>query len=210
MTITRAVKIIIFILLIAVCLFSFVLYKYHTNKLDIKTISLKKGVFDLSNRVYEFSFNGLENGRYNIVLKLFRERNIDFSMLAERKIKYAINIELRDIENNLLKSDSSTQDSKIHEGWANEYVELYFMPFIGEMEQKYSLKIAFQSDNDFFDKMTKEIYVEEIYDSASAPWWALLQRISLIVFIITLLPILIIGFLWLKKVKKDKILSSKT
>ena len=205
MTITRAVKIMILILLIVACLSSFVLYIYHANKLDIKKISLKAGIFDLSNKVYEFSFNGLKNGRHNIVLKLFRERNIDFSILAERKIKYTIKLELRDIKNNLLKSDVITQDSKIHEGWSNEYVELYFLPFIGEKRQKYSLKIAFQSDNDFFDKLTKEIYVEEIYDSASAPWWALFRRISLIVFISTFFPLLIISLIyWLKKKKRKQ------
>ncbi len=210
MTITRVVKIIIFILLIVVCLSSFVLYIYHTNKLDIKKISLKTGIFELSNKAYEFNFNGLTGDGYNVALKFYHDKDIDFSELAENKIQYTINAELRDIENNLLKSDVINQNSRIHESGSQEYLAWYFLPFSAERWKKYKLKVDFQSDNKFFDKMAKEIYVEEIYDSASAPWWTLLQRISLIVFIITLLPILIIGLLWLKKVKKDKILSSKT
>ena len=205
MTIAKGIKTVIFILLIMACSFSFISYAYFTNKLNIKKVIFKKGIFELSNKAYEFNLDGLTSDDYNVALKFYHDKDIDFSELAENKIQYTINTELRDVENNLLKSDVINQNSRIHEGGSQEYLVWYFLPFSAERWKKYKLKMEFQSDNKFFDKMAKEIYIEEIYDFASAPWWALFQRISLTVFIITLLPLLLISLIyWLKKKKRKQ------
>lgn len=190
------------LLLLIICLFSIFLYLYFTYKLDIKKIILKQGVFNLSNTTYEFDFDKLTHDRYNVILRFYNHKKIDpdfvFNLLS-KKVKYLINVEVRDRKGNLIKEGAITPDGRTSGGGSQEYFDWHLFFFIGERAQEYNLRLLLQSNEAFFDKVEKEIYIEEDYDYASAPWWGLFQRIFLITCIITLLPILIIGFIWLKK-----------
>lgn len=203
MKIRKTILIFALILLSIVSLFSFVSYLYYSGRLNIQKVVLKSGVFDLSNKGYEFSFSNLKECKHNIILRFFREKENDSN--TKYRDGYTINAELRDQYNNLLMSNSINRNGRVPERWSQEMFERYLISFNAEKGKKYKFKILFKSSDPFFNKVAKEIYVREDYDSAAMPWWYLFRLIFLIVFIFTLLPVLIIGvMLWRKKGKVEK------
>lgn len=203
MKIRKTILIFALILFSIVCLFSFVSYLYYSSRLNIQKIVLKSGIFDLSNKGYDFSFSNLKGHKYNIILKYFREKENDSN--TKYRDGYTINVELRDQYNNLLMSNSIDRNGIVSESWSRKVFERYLISFNAEKGKNYKFKILFKSSDPFFDKVAKEIYVQEDYDYAALPWWQLFRVIFLIAFILTLIPVLIIGIiLWRKKEKAEK------
>lgn len=192
-------------LLITVCFLSFALFLYFTELLNIQKVSLKEGVFAVINQKNEFEFGDLRNKSFNIVMRFYREEGSDYSRyssLFSGEVPYAFDIELKDQENKIIKKDTFNRNS-ISAGHGNEYFEWTLMRFNAEKGEKYKVKIVFSSDNKNYDSMKKEIYVQQDYDYAAKPFWYLFQRVFLVVFIATLLPILIIGLIyWRENAKK--------
>ena len=192
-------------LLITVCFLSFALFLYFTELLNIQKVSLKEGVFAVINQKNEFEFGDLRNKSFNIVMRFYREEGSDYSRyssLFSGEVPYAFDIELKDQENKIIKKDTFNRNS-ISAGHGNEYFEWTLMRFNAEKGEKYKVKIVFSSDNKNYDIMEKEIYVQQDYDYAAKPFWYLFQRVFLVVFIATLLPILIIGLIyWRENAKK--------
>jgi len=82
---------------------------------------------------------------------------------------------------------------------AQDYFEWRLLSFDSERGKKYKFKMTFKSNDMRFDQVKKEIYIEEDYDYAALPWWALFRLIFLSIFIVTFIPLLIIGILSVRK-----------
>lgn len=178
------------------------MYLNFTRLLDIHKEILRSGAFELSDKTYEFTFSVPKEARYNVVLRFLRENENDTN--TKYRAAHTINAELRDINNDLVISNSVDQNSRIHEGWSRKEFDRYFLSFNAKKKQTFRLKIDFHSNDEFLNKISKEIYVEKDFDPASYPWWGLFQRVFLIVVGVTLL--LIVGLILLM-VKKKRNLS---
>lgn len=192
-------------LLITVCFLSFALFLYFTELLDIQKISLKEGIFTVINKENEFEFGNPRNKLFNIVVRFYREQGSDYSSyssLFSGQVPYTIDIELKDQENKIIKKDTFNRNS-ISAGHGNEYFEWTLMRFNAEKGRIYKVKVFFVSDNKDFDAMKKEVYVQQDYDYAAKPFWYLFKHVFLVVFIVTLLPTLVIGFIMWRKKKKS-------
>jgi hypothetical protein len=202
MNVRGLLKIIVLLILLCICVLSFSSFIYFTSKLDIKKVLLKEGAFELSDRTDEFNFYNPATGRYNVIIRFLHPTpvNNDFvDRLIKKKVKYTVNVELRSKENKLIKAETVNQDTRIQSVGSQKYFEWYLLSFDGEKGEKYNVKIAFQSDDAFFNKVGKEIYVEEDFDHAAAIYWTLFKFISLMIFILSILTLLILGFLSLRK-----------
>ena len=161
--------------------------------MDIPKEILKSGAFELSDKTYEFTFTSPKETRYNVVLRFILEKEKD--PITKYKVANTIVVELRDRDNNLLMSNYVDQNSRIHEGWSNKQFERYILSFNAKKKQTFKLKIYFHSNDELLNKISKEIYVEKDYDSASYPWWGLFQRVSLFIFTLTFLLMVVIIYL---------------
>ncbi|MCL5421811.1 MAG: hypothetical protein M1461_04995 [Nitrospirae bacterium] len=188
---------ILFALLVAVCIFSFAKFLFFTGLLDIQKIVLREGIFKVSNIDNEFEFDKLKNKPFDIVVRFYKQADVRYSILFSGKVPYEIDIELRDYRNEIVKRGIINQDSRMPKAYTNEYFEWTLMQFDAKKGDKYKVKINFNSAFKDYDKLRKEIYVEQYYDHPSAVWWLFFQRVDLIVFLITFIAILIIGlFYW--------------
>ncbi len=188
---------IFFGLLITVCIFAFAKFLYFTELLDIQKIVLKEGTFKVSDIDNEFEFDKLKNKPFDIVVRFYKQADIRYSILFSGKVPYVIDIELKDYRNEVVKRGIINQDSRMPKAYTNEYFEWTLMQFDAKKGEKYKVKIYFNSAFKDYDKLRKEIYVEQYYDHPSAVWWLFFQRVYLIVFVITFIPILIISlFYW--------------
>jgi len=186
------------------CVISILFYIHISFLLDIQRIDLKKGAFPLKDNTYEFDFVSPSNDKYNAILRFYHQRNQDFiNRSAEDKINFTINAELitldGDVYDKLIRSANLDQNSDIPGGGSQDYFEWYILSSYLNKGEKYRLRITFRSDEVFFTKMTKEIYIEEDYDIPSAVWWHLFRMVFLIIFVITLIIILIISISRLKR-----------
>lgn len=191
---------IVFGLLLIVCLLSLVYFLWFTNLLDIQKVSLKEGRFDMINKENEFEFGNLRNKLFNIVLRFYKEEGTDYSGLYSGEVPYAIDIELRDEGNKSIRKEVKKSSFMPAGSYGDKYFQWTLVQFDAEKGKKYKVKIVFSSDNKNYDAMKKEIFVQQDYDYASMPYWYLFQRVFLVVFIATLVPVLITGFImWRKK-----------
>lgn len=178
------------IILLIICSISLICYLHFTNKLDIDKIVLKKqDSFKISNVTYEFNLDQLRNKAYNVVLKYLTNNETDAIALRERRDtpgKYNIVVHIRDKKGNIIQGATISGGSKFHSGWSQDYEEWFLITFLAKASHSYKLQITFWSDDDFFDKLTKEIYVEQDYDPAALPWWDLFRTASLVIFVVTL------------------------
>lgn len=198
---------IIFGLLVTVCIFSFAKFLYLTELLDIQKIVLREGTFEVIDVDNEFEFGKLKNKPFNIVVRFYKNGGINYSSLfsasglVSGKVPYAISIDLRDHNNDVLKKEIKQNSFMPAGGYTNEYFDWKLLQFDAKRGEKYKVNIIFRSDFKDFDKMRKELYVEQDYDSPSAVWWLVLQRVYLIVFIVTFVSSLIISLLFWRQNK---------
>lgn len=182
-------KKIIYILLILLCIISLINYFYFANKANVEKVILKKqGIFNISNETFEFKLNQLKNKNYNVVLKYLIDNESDMTSLTKRtylRDEYNIIAQISDDKEKMIKLSTINDGSKMTGMRSQEDVEWFLINFRAENTYNYKLRIAFQSKDKFFDKLRKEIYLIQDYDPASLPWWYLLQRISLIMIIIS-------------------------
>jgi hypothetical protein len=182
-------KKLIYIILILLSIISLVNYFYFTSKLNIEKVVLKQqSVFKITNETLEFKLNNLNNKHYKIAINYLSSNDSDIVTLKKRMFmpdEYNIISQVWNERGNLVKSFSIDDGSKMHGGWSNEDVEWVILDFVAHSGNSYKFRITFQSKDDFFNKLNKEIYLIEDYDSASAPWWYLFQRISLIMIILS-------------------------
>lgn len=186
-------------ILMVVCLFSTLMYVNFSRLLDIPRVTLMSGTFDLSNKIYEFTFDPPRDARYNIVLKFAREPEND--SVDKYRRGYIVNTELRDIEKNLIDRMHIDQDSRIPESWSYREISRDLLSFNAKKNEKFRIIVTFQGGNDLLNKLDKEIYVEKDYDPASFPFWGLFRLVSIGLFLIAFLSFLIVGmFFWQGKV----------
>jgi hypothetical protein len=182
-------KKLIYIFLILLSIISLINYFYFTNKLDIEKVILKQqSIFKITNETFEFKLNNLNNKRYKIAINYIGSNESDVVALKKRMFmpdEYNIISQVWDEKGDVVKSFSINDGSKMSGGWSNEDVEWIILDFVAYAGNSYKLRITFQSKDDFFNKLNKEIYLIEDYDSASSPWWYLFQRISLIFIILS-------------------------
>lgn len=182
-------KKLLYILLILLGVISLVSYVYFENKLNIEKIDLKdKSNFKITNETFEFKLDNLNNKHYKIAINYLSSNESDIVALKKRMFmpdEYNIISQVWNEKGDLVKSFSINDGSKMSGGWSNEDVEWIILDFVAHAGNSYKLRINFQSKDDFFNKINKEIYLIEDYDSASAPWWYFFQQISLIVFILS-------------------------
>lgn len=194
---------IIFGLLITICTLSFALFLYFTELLDIQKIVLKEGIFKVIDEEHEFEFDKLRNKPFDIIVRFYKGEGTNYSSLFSDQVPYAIDIELRDHKNGVIKRDTFAHGNFMPKSFTNKYFEWTLMQFNAQKGGKYKVKFIFNSDYKQFDTMKKEFYVQQYYDPPSKPWWHLFQLIFLIIFVITFLPILIISLLyWRRKRRK--------
>ena len=193
------------IILLLLCSLSLILFFYFTYLLDIDRVSLKQGFFNISNNKYEFKLKELQHTTYNLILEFFTKGKDEYEKIRRSediKNNFWILTQLIDNEGNVIKSGKLISGDIISGGGSRESLYWDLFGFKAEKKGKYNLRIQLQSKDNFFDKIEKEIYLEEYYDYASLPWWVLFQRIFLILFITTLLLIILIYTrYWLKKRK---------
>ena len=199
MNIKRIFKIIAYYIWITICFLSLFLGLFYTYLLDIEKVILKEGIFELINRTYEFDIKGATNDKYYIFLRFYRQKDIVFYGLSEGKIKYSIDLELTDENNNLIKIEAIDETSLRSGRIAQDYFEWRLLSFDSEKGKKYKFKMTFKNNDIRFDQVKKEIYIEEDYDYAALPWWALFRLIFLSIFIVTFIPLLIIVILLVRK-----------
>ena len=196
------------VVLAVVCSLSLILFIYFTDVLDIEKISLKSGVFRLINNNYEFELEDLQDITYNVVLEFLPGNADEFHKIMEKwstRNKYIIYVELYDEKGKIINSDKLDERKKMSGSYSVKSVSWDLLRFNLERQRKYLLRIKFQSNDIFFDKLAKEIYVEEDFDYASGPWCGVLQAVFFVLFIATLLPILLITLIyWLKRRKKGR------
>ncbi|MBI5101957.1 MAG: hypothetical protein HZB33_09020 [Nitrospirae bacterium] len=197
MKIGRIIFTITILALATVSAFSLMMYINFSRLLDIPKEILQSGSFELSDKTYEFIFTTPEEARYSIVLNFIKEREKDPT--TKYMGAHTIISELRDMDNNLLMSNSVDQNSRIHRRLSNTEFKQCFLSFNAKKKQTFKLKITFHSNDELLNKISKEIYVEKDYDPASKPWWNLFQTASLLVFGLTVLLIGIIIYLMRKK-----------
>ncbi len=205
MKIWRMIGKFLFALLVGVCIFSFAKFLYFTELLDIQKIVLREGIFEVLDRDNEFEVDKLKNKPFDIVVRFYRQGDINYSSLfsdsglTSGKVPYTIVIDLKDHKNEVIKTEIKQNSFMPAGGYTNAYFEWTLMQFNAKRGEKYRIRITFKSDFKDFDKMKKEIYVEQHYDHPAKPFWHLFQRVFLIMFIITFIPILIIGLLHLRR-----------
>jgi hypothetical protein len=182
-------KKILYLLLILLGVISLASYFHFAGKLNIEKIVLKQqSVFNITNETFEFKLNNLNNKHYKIVINYLSSNESDIVALKKRMFmsdEYNIISQVLDEKGALVKSFLINDGSKMSGGWSNENVEWIIFDFVAHAGNSYKFKTTFQSKDDFFNKINKEIYLIEDYDSASAPWWHLFQQISLIVCILS-------------------------
>lgn len=168
---------------------SLVNYFYFTNKLNIQKVILKQqSIFKITNETFEFKLNNLNSKRYKTVINFLSSNKSDIVALKKRIFmsdEYNIITQVWNGKGDLVKSFSINDGSKMSGGWSNKNIELVILNFEAYVGNSYKLRITFQSKDDFFNKLNKEIFLVEDYDSASYPWWHLFQQISLIMIILS-------------------------
>jgi hypothetical protein len=133
------------------------MYLNFSRLLDIHREILMSGAFELSDKTYEFTFSVPKEARYNVVLRFLRENDTN----TKYRAAHTINAELRDINNDLVISNSVDQNSRIHQGWSRKEFDRYFLSFNAKKKQEFKLKLTFHSNDEFLNKISKEIYVEK-------------------------------------------------
>jgi hypothetical protein len=160
-------------------LFLFMLTSYGVN---IQRIPLSSILFDSASNKYDFAFGNLSNNvRYNIMLRLIKNADIDYLDVVEHKINYGIKVNLRDSTNNVIVNKDISKDSKIPEGWAKDYIELYLASFEANGPKDYQLSLEFNNSDHFFDLFKNRsnlLFVEEDHDYAALPWLNLFHSLS--------------------------------
>ena len=202
MNVSRLSRIIGLSIVLCICVLFFSSFIYFSSKLDIKKAVLKEGAFELSDKSYEFDIRRLATGRYNVIIRFLHPTPVDndfIDRLIKKEVKYTVNVELRSKDNKLVKAEFVDQDTGIPSVGSQKYFEWYLLSFDAEKGREYNVKITFRSDDAFFNKVGKEIYAEEDFDHAAAIYWTLFKFISLMIFILSILTLLILGFLSLRK-----------
>jgi len=134
----------IFVVLIIVCSFSFISYFFFANKSNIHRVTLKQGLFKITNEIHEFKLNKLDNKTYNFVLNFYVKDEIESSSLKEKMFmlgKYNINLELLDENGNILKHENHNDGSKMPSAWSEKYVEWFLLQFEAKKKQSYVLRV---------------------------------------------------------------------
>lgn len=143
----------------------------------------------------------MKNKPFNIIVRFYKQAGINYSSLFSGQVPYGIGIVLKDHKGDLIKKESKRNTMTPAGGYTNEYFDWTLLQFDAKRGEKYKVKIEFNSDFKDFDKMRKELYVEQDYDSPSAVWWLVLRRVYLIVFIVTFVSSLIISLLFWRQNK---------
>ena len=187
-------------MLLVVCGISLVCYVQFTSKLNIKRFVLKEqSSFKITNEAFEFRLNKLREKNYVVVLKFVTVNESDVNTLKKLMYttgKYNVTSQIIDEQGHIVKSETINDGGKMSGGWSQEYVEWFLIRFPSDEKQNYKVQISFQGNDNIFDKLPKEIYLTQQYDSASLPWWHLLQRVFLIIFVISLAGVITMILLW--------------
>lgn len=203
MTIKNTAKSVTRVVLLLLCSVSLIQVVYFTYKLDIDRVSLKRGVFKIIDQDLEFAAKELQNPTYNLVLEFYPKSEVEYERILEsqyRKNGFGVLTQLIDCKGRVVKSNQIIGGEAMSGGGSRESISWDLLTFNPESRGEYGIRIEFHSNGVHFDEAEKEIYLEEDHDYASAPWFFLLQRVFLILFIATLLPILLaIFFYWKKK-----------
>lgn len=155
------------------------------------------------NEKNEFEFDKLKNKPFDVIVRFYKQEGINYVGLFSGKVDYAIQTELKNHKNRVIKRNTIEPGNFMPKGFTNEYFEWTLMRFDANQWEKYKVKIIFDSGFNDFDTMKKEIYLEQHYDRPSAVWWFALRPFFLIIFIITFIPILIMGLIsWRRKKEK--------
>jgi hypothetical protein len=118
--------------------------------------------------------------------------------------KYNVVAHIIDKEESIVESATINDGSKLPGGWSQGYEEWFLITFLAKVSHSYKLRITFWTDDDFFDKLTKEIYLEQSYDYAALPWWHLFQTTSLVIFVVTLPGIAVTVFMMMRYANRIK------
>lgn len=183
-------------------LFLFMLTSYGVN---IQRIPLSSELFDGATKRYDFSFGNLSNNvRYNVILRLTKNADINYMDVVEKKHNFGIKVNLRDSTNNLIVNKDINKDSKIPYGWTRAYIELTLTSFEAKGQTDYHLTLDFNNDDHFFDlfkNKSNEVFVREDYDYAALPWLNALHLLSKALLLVSFLStaVTISLLVWKKK-----------
>lgn len=171
----------------AVFAFSIVCYMHYSSKLNIKRVVLKgKGNYKIINETNDIRIGKLNNSAYNVVLKFLIKNKAEAASLNDVMYaigKYRVTSTIKDKNGTILESTTIDNGSNMQSGRTNDCIEWYLIKFNADEKHDYNLNIHFESNENLFDSLPKELYVIEDYDYASLPWWHLLQRVSLVISI---------------------------
>lgn len=192
------------ILIILVFLLSLFYFYRSSNLLDIDKYSMKKGTFNLNNQKIVLSFKKFSDRRHKVCLNFFpknQKEQLGLGDSVQRKNNFSININLLSVNNRIIKSNSINNFYSLSGEGINSWILLSFIPY--KNEKKYLLEIEFKSNDHLFNKINKEILIQEDYDTAARPFMVLIKNVSLITLIITsfILLLFIINFIIKRKEK---------
>lgn len=194
----NAKSIFIIILLIG-SLIAFVGYLYLGDNTNIQVVELKKGVFEITNKTQVLELNNLKsNTKYNIVLRFYRDANIDISRLIDSKSIYSIQTELIDINNNITDKIEFNQNNQAPGSYTNDYFEWHVVSFTYNNNIA-RMKLILTGNDKFFDNMKKEIFIEKLYDPAAMPFLIFVKKVLLVV---SILLFVFAGLLWSLKLSR--------
>ena len=187
------------------CAFSLAIGIYYTSLSHIHKISITRGAFDIIGKTAEFDLTGMKNGtEYDVIMRFYYPRPIDdkFRNFKGRTIEgsnYTAEIEAVE-DNRIIKKETLLPDSHKTKTWGADYFELYLIDITGKRKQPASVRATFFSEDALFNKLEKELYIEEQYDHAALPYWLLIVLFSFAVSLFSFILLSIIGIvIWRKK-----------
>ncbi len=178
---------------------------YYTSLSNIHKITITRGVFDIVGKTAEFNLNSMKNGtEYDVIMRFYYPWPIDdrFKEFKGRTIEgsnYTAEIEAIE-DNRIIKKESLLLDSHKTKTWGADYFELYLIDITGKRKHPPSLRATFFSEDVLFNKLEKELYIEEQFDHAARPYWLLIALVSFAISFLSFIVLSIIGIvMWRKK-----------
>lgn len=148
--------------LIILCIVFLIPVLHFNNLLAIHKVVVHEGIFNITKNANDYVFDNLRSYTYNIFLRFYKDKDVNYSNLFMEKVPYIVEIELIDSKNNVIKKETINQNSRIQGGFANDYFEWRLMFFLAKRGERYRLRIICNSDFEPFDTMKKTIYVETL------------------------------------------------
>lgn len=184
-------------------------YLHFSRVLDIDKIVLKQNITDITNQPFEFTFQCSKSGRYNFFLYISRE-GADFSPFLDGSLRFVSHFELTDGDGSVVKKTRVDHNNRFHVAGGKDGVHLNLFSFAAQKGGRYRFRMEFHSDDALFKSANKQMYLEEDYDPPAHVYVFLFRGISLIVFVLTSLPILAVIITHFWKRRKNKQRSQKT